>query len=271
MGGREVIALIAGAGQLPVLVASAARARGHPVLAITVEGDGRDLAAVAETSYHAGFGEIRRIIEILAAHGARRCVFAGRVSRARLLREGDDMFRGRLGDLSDRGDQTVFQQVVVGLLTSAGIEVGSPLEFIGHLRVGEGVLTRRAPTGAEWDDLRVGMTLARAVAALDVGQTVVLKGGVVLAVEAAEGTDEAIRRGAGFASGVVVAKAARPQQDERFDLPAVGAQTLQTMVAVRAGALAVEAARTLLLDQEACTTLADQHGIAIVGVAAGAG
>lgn len=271
MGGREVVALIVGAGRLPVLVAAAARARGHPIVAITVEGDGADLAGVADASYHAGFGDVRRVIEILAAHGARRVLFAGRVSRVRLVGEGDDVFRERLRRLPDRGDQAVFQQVMVDLLAQAGVEVGSPLEFVGHLRAGAGVLTRRAPTPAEWDDVQIGMRLARAVAALEAGQTVVLKHGVVLAVEAAEGTDETIRRGGGFVAGVVVAKAARPHQDERFDLPAVGAQTVQTMVAAGAAVLAVEAGRTLLLDREACLALADQHGIALVGVAAEGG
>lgn len=266
MGGREVVAVIAGAGRLPVLLAQAARARGHPVVAITVEGDGSGLAGVADASYRAGFGEVRRLIEILAAHGARRVLFAGRVSRARLVGEGDDSFRERLQRSPDRGDQAVFQQVV-DMLAAAGITVGSPLEFVGHLRADAGVLTRREPTGAEWDDARVGLRVARAVAALDLGQTVVLRHGVVLAVEAAEGTDETIRRGAGFVPGVVVAKAARPHQDERFDLPAVGLQTIETMAAGRAAVLAVEAGRTLVLDREACVALAERTGIAIVSVA----
>lgn len=266
MGGREVLGLIAGSGRLPVLLAAALRSRGCQVVAITVEGDGAALASAADAAYRVGFGELARIIEVLNAHGARRVLVAGRVSRARVLGEGDETFRSGLAALTERGDQSVFRSVIVGALARAGIEVASPLEYIGDLRAGEGALTRRAPTPAEWADVRAGMRLARAVAALDLGQTVVLKGGVVLAVEAAEGTDEAIRRGGAFASGVVVAKAARPDQDDRFDLPTVGLQTIEAMASADAGTLAVEAGRTLLLDRDAVVAAADERGIAIVGV-----
>lgn len=266
MGGRDVIALIAGEGRLPALLARAAKAAGHRVVAITVEGDGGELAGLADESYRAGFGEFQRMIDILAGSGVRRVIFAGRVSRARLVGEGDPAFRARVAAAGDRGDQTLFQQIAVDLLARAGITVVSPLTFVAHLRVEEGVLTRSAPTDDEAQDARTGLDLARRIAALDVGQTVVLRRGAVLAVEAAEGTDETIRRGGAMAPGVVVAKAARPRQDDRFDLPAVGLQTLETMAAVRARVLAVEAGATLLLDREECLAVADRSGIAIVGL-----
>ena len=266
MGGREVVGLIAGAGRLPVLLATAAKSRGHSVVAVIVEGDGSALAGVVDASYRAGFGEMRRIIDLFTSRGVRRVLFAGRVSRARMVGEGDEVFRERVQRLGNRGDQMVFQQVGVEMLSQAGIDVASPFEFVGHLRVDEGILTSRAPTDSEWEDVRVGMRLARAVSALDLGQTVVLKHGIVLAVEAAEGTDEAIRRGGSYAQGVAVAKAARPHQDERFDIPAVGLQTIETMVGVRAAVLTVEAGSTLLLDRDECLALADRSGITIVGV-----
>ncbi|MDQ7842476.1 MAG: UDP-2,3-diacylglucosamine diphosphatase LpxI [Armatimonadota bacterium] len=271
MGGRDldgvgVVGLIAGEGRLPVLLAQAARAAGCRVVAVTVEGDGADLAAVADESYRAGFGEFQRIIAILTRSGVRQVIFAGRVSRARLVAEGDTAFRARVLRLGDRGDQTLFQQVAVELLGRAGITVASPLKFVAHLLVEEGVLTRSAPTEDEARDARAGLDLARKIAALDVGQTVVLRHGAVLAVEAAEGTDEAIRRGGKMAPGVVVAKAARPHQDDRFDLPAVGLGTLETMAAVGARVLAVEAGATLLLDRDRCLEFADRSGIAVVGL-----
>lgn len=265
MGGRDVIGLIAGEGDLPVLLAQAAQAAGHRVLAITVEGDGAALGRVADESHRAGFGEIRRILELLAAGGARRVLFAGTVSRARLVGEGDEAFRTLAGASGERGDQTVFE-VGLRLLERAGIAVASPLEFLGHLRVEEGVLTRSAPTEAEQADVQLGMRVARTAAALEFGQTVVLKAGVVLAVEGAEGTDETIRRGGGFVRGVVVVKTARPRQDERFDLPAIGPRTLAAMADAGGRVLAVEAERTLLLDREESLRLADRSGIAILGV-----
>ncbi|HET6947373.1 MAG TPA: UDP-2,3-diacylglucosamine diphosphatase LpxI [bacterium] len=266
MGGREVIGLIAGEGRLPPLLASAARSLGHRVVAITIEGDGGAVAGVADASYRAGFGEMQRIIDVLTSEGVRSVLVAGRVSRSRLVGEGDVAFRERLRALGDRGDQKVFRQVVVDLLARAGITVVSPLDLAGRLRVSEGVLTRSAPTDEEREDVRVGMRLARAAAALELGQTVVLKRGIVLAVEAAEGTDETIRRGAAFAAGAVVAKAARPDQDPRFDLPVVGLQTIEAMAGSGARVLAVEAGATLLLDRDECLALADRSGIAIVGV-----
>lgn len=269
MGGPDVIGLIAGEGDLPVVLARAARAAGYRVLAITVEGDGEALGRVADQAHRAGFGEIRRIIELLTAAGARRTLFAGGVPRVRLVDEGDATFRGLAGASGDRGDQPVFE-AGLGLLERAGISVASPLEFLGHLRVEEGVLTRSAPTEAEQADVRLGMRAARAAAGLEFGQTLVLKRGVVLAVEGAEGTDETIRRGGSFAREAVVVKAARPRQDERFDLPVIGPRTLQAMAAVRARVLAVEAGRTLLLDREESLRLADGSGMAIVGVRAAA-
>ncbi len=268
MGGGDVLALIAGTGRLPAVLASAITSRGHRLVAITVEGDGTDLARLADVWYRVGIGEVRRMTELLASHGVRRVLVAGSVSRSRFVVEGDPEVRERLDRLADRGDQAMFQQVALHIFAQAGVEVGSPLEFVGGLLAGEGALARRAPTDREWDDIRRGMRLARAVAALDLGQTVVLKRGIVLAVEAAEGTDDAIRRGAGFADGVVIIKAARPHQDERFDLPTVGVNTIETMAASGAAVLAVEAGATLFVDRDEAIALADRHGIAIVGVPA---
>jgi DUF1009 family protein len=267
VGGRDVIGLIAGEGELPVQLARAARAAGHRVLAISVEGDAAALEGIADEIHRVGFGELRRIIDLLAAGGARAVLFAGGVSRARLVGEGDETFRSLAGEGGGRGDQTVFE-VGRRLLEQAGITVASPLQFLGHLRVAEGVLTRARPSASEWADVRLGLRAARAAAGLEFGQTVVLRRGVILAVEGAEGTDETIRRGGRLASGAVVVKAARPRQDERFDLPAAGPRTLRAMAEVGARVLALEAGRTLLLDREETVAIADRAGIALAGVAA---
>src|SRR5439155_588896 len=144
----------------------------------------------------------------------------------------------------------------------------SSLECVPERAVPADVATRRVPTEHEWHDIRLGLSVARAVAALDAGQTVVLKRGVILAVEAAEGTDAAIRRGGGLAAGTVVVKAARPDQDPRFDLPTIGAQTVALLQDVGAAVLAVEAGKTLLLDRHEAVAVADQAGIVLVDVAA---
>lgn len=266
MGEGEPLGLIAGGGRLPGILATAARSRGHRLVAIVVERGEHDAPLPADVVHAAGPGEMSRIVEILRGAGVHRVLLAGRVSRARLVGEGDSVFRERLDSLGDRGDQTVFRQVVVDLFSRAGIVVASLLEFVSHLLVAEGVLTRRSPTADEWEDVRAGLRLARGIATLDLGQTVVVKRGVVLAVEAAEGTDETIRRGGRFARGVVAAKAARPDQDERFDLPAAGLGTVQALADAGGSVLAMEAGRTLLLDRPECLEAADRAGIAVVGI-----
>jgi DUF1009 family protein len=190
---------------------------------------------------------------------------AGGVSRTDLLKQGDALFERSIGELRHRRDQAVFTHLTARM-RELGLEVISPLEFVPDLAVPSGVLSRHAPTDDEWDDIVLGMTVARALAAQDVGQTVVLKRGVILAVEAAEGTDATIRRGATMASGAIVVKAARPKQDVRFDLPTIGAHTIVLLTELHAAVLAVEAGKTLLLERPQALAAADQAELAIVGV-----
>lgn len=266
MGRGDVVALIAGAGRLPVVLAEAVKARGHELVCITIEGDGRALEPIADAAYRVGFGELNRIMAILHQHAAHRVLVAGQVQRRRLVGEGDEAFRERLAAEGDRREQRLFRDILVQTLAQQGIMVSSPLEFIAHLLVPPGVLTVRAPTEAEWADIRFGVQIGRATADLDIGQTVAIKSGVILAVEAAEGTDATIRRAGTMAHGSVVVKVARSAQDERFDLPTIGPHTMTSMTEAQATVLAVEAGRTLLVDQAECLAAADRAGIAIVGV-----
>lgn len=261
----DAVGLIAGGGSLPLLLAKAVKSRGHPLVCLALEGADPALAHLADHTYHVRFGQMEDVVAALRRHGAAGVLIAGHVTRADLLDRGDAMFRRVLAEAADRRDQTVFVQAEVRL-RDLGIEVLSPLEFAPDLVVSVGVLTRRSPSDEEWADVRLGMVVARQTAALDVGQTVVLKRGVILAVEAAEGTDAAIRRGGTMAEGAVVVKAARPAQDPRFDLPAVGAQTIALLQEVGAAVLAVEAGKTLLLERADALAAADRAGIAVAGV-----
>lgn len=262
---RDAIGLIAGGGTLPIVLARAVKARGHPLVCLALDDADTSLGTLADHTYHVHFGQVEDVIAALRRHGARRVLMAGRVSRADLVDRGDAMFRRWLGEAPDRRDQSVFRRGVQRL-HDLGVEVASPLEFAPELAIPAGVLTRRAPTELEWHDIRLGLSVARTVAALDAGQTVVLKQGVILAVEAAEGTDAAIRRGGGLAAGSVVVKAARPDQDPRFDLPTIGAQTIALLQDVGAAVLAVDAGKTLLLDRREAVAMADRAGLALVGV-----
>ena len=163
--------------------------------------------------------------------------------------------------------------ITLGLIDefrAAGMECVSALDLCPELLVKEGVLTRRKPTAAERRDIEFGWYLAREMGRLDVGQSVMVRERAVLAVEAIEGTDRAITRAGELCSrsGFVVVKVAKPAQDRRFDVPAVGTQTIETMRAAGATALAIEAGRTILLDEAATVALAEKYGIAIASLVA---
>jgi UDP-2,3-diacylglucosamine hydrolase len=149
----------------------------------------------------------------------------------------------------------------------SGMQVLDQTLYIKPLLAQEGVCTARQPSDAEWQDIEYGFAMAKEIGRLDIGQTVVVKNKAVLAVEAIEGTDAAIRRGGQLAQGgAIVAKVAKPQQDVRFDMPGIGANTLQSMIDAGAKVLVVEAGKTLLIDRAKVIRMADKHGIAIVSI-----
>ena len=163
-------------------------------------------------------------------------------------------------------DDAILREVATEL-ESEGIQIRESTFGLRGILVEEGSLTKRAPSKKEWEDIRYGWEVAQEIGRLDIGQCVVVKNRVVVAVEAVEGTDEAIRRGGALArEGAVVVKRSKPQQDLRFDLPAVGPTTVEAMSSVKASVLALEADRCVLLDREEMLRKAEQAGIAIVGL-----
>ena len=174
-----------------------------------------------------------------------------------------------LATLPNRKDDTIMLGFVREL-NKAGIEVLDQTVLIRLLMPETGCLTKRKPTADEEKDIAFGLRMAKELGRLDVGQTVVVKGLAVMALEAIEGTDACIARGGELArGGAVVVKTAKPKQDQRFDVPAVGLKTVATMVSVGAKVLAIEAGRTLLVDRDEVVALADQNGIAIVAAESG--
>jgi UDP-2,3-diacylglucosamine hydrolase len=169
--------------------------------------------------------------------------------------------------VSVRKDDSLLR-AIASELEDEGIRIRESTFGLDGLLVEEGTLTRRSPTKREWRDIEFAWEMAGAVGRLDIGQCVVVKDRVVVAVEAVEGTDEAVRRGGKLArSGAVVVKRFKPQQDRRFDLPAIGPGTIRAMVDCGAAVLAIEAGRAVFLDRKEAITEADEAGIAIVGVA----
>ncbi len=271
------VGLIAGAGLFPVRFAEAARARGHELVCLALRGLAHErLEQLATVFYEVGIARLGRMIRLLRRHRVRQLVLAGKVykhellSRWRVLRYWPDWRAVRLYLVrcrDNRKDDRMLEAVIEEF-EQEGIVVRSALEICPELLVRPGVLTRREPTKAEWADIRFGWQLAREMGRLDVGQTVAVKECATLAVEAIEGTDRCIRR-AGELCGLrkfVVVKVAKPQQDPRFDVPTVGPETIESMKAAGASALAIEAWRTILLEPERTIAAADEAGITIVAI-----
>jgi DUF1009 family protein len=269
---EDVLGLIAGQGAFPLAVARSARRAGRRVACVafrelTDPGIAREVADV--TWIHPG--EVAAGIAAFRAAHVRDAVMAGRVPKAALFRDPDALHldgqaRALIARLGDRRDDTILG-VVAAHLESLGIHLLPQWAPAPDLLAPQGPLGARDLTPAERADVEFALPIARRMGALDIGQTIVVKDGVVLAVEAVEGTNEAIRRAGAFSAGACVVKVAKPQQDPRFDVPAVGAGTLSALVDARASVLAIEAGATVVLEREELLRGADAHGIAVVGVA----
>ncbi|MDR7416736.1 MAG: UDP-2,3-diacylglucosamine diphosphatase LpxI [Armatimonadota bacterium] len=262
----ESVGLIAGEGKLPIALARAIRARGHRVVCVQVAGSPGALRRWCHVHALVSPGEAERVLRTLADGGVRQLVLAGRVDKLRVLSGHlDPLAREILCRTPDRTDAGLWK-ALAGLLDRHGFEVLPQPHFLPDLLAPRGPIAGRAPTEREWADLRSGLELARTVAARGIGQAVAVRDGVVLAVEAAEGTDGMIRRLRVFGPEAVVVKASRPDQDPRFDLPAIGPRTIALLQRAGVTALGVEAGRTLLLERTSLVVRATRAGVALVGL-----
>lgn len=265
----RILGIIAGLGRLPIEVAKAARGKYDRVIAIGVlESVDEELNSVVDAYHAINIGQLAVLLETLKQEKVSEVILIGKVNKD-LLFQGirmDDSMKAMLTRLPDQNDDTLMF-AFVHQLVSSGLKVLDQTAYIRTLLPSEGILTSRQPEEAEWQDIEYGFVMAKEIGRLDIGQTIVVKNRAVLAVEAIEGTDAAIRRGGQLGkTGAVVVKVAKPQQDLRFDMPAFGPQTLQSMIEANAKVLAIEAGKTLLVDRDTVVKMADQHGIAIVAV-----
>jgi len=268
----DSLGLVGGAGGLPALMAREARRAGWRVVAFALAQPGA-LEEAADRVVPCRPGDVGRIFDVLADEGIRHVVLAGSLRK-------DGLFQGMALDataqaLLDRSPDWT-DEGLLGTATAAlnglGIELLDQRRFLAALLAPAGVVAGPPPVAAVQSDIARALAVARELARLGVGQTVVVRAGSVAALEAMEGTDEAIRRGLRLAGpGAVVAKATAPAHDYRFDVPAVGAATLAVCVEGRAAAVAVEAGRVLLLDRDVFAAEAERAGISVVGVAGGCG
>ena len=263
------LGLIAGRGVYPLLLAESAHAQGvthiHAV-AFSKETE-PGIRRLADTVDWVRMGQLGRLLDALAGADLQYAVMAGQLSPKHLFHTRlDAKTRDLLKRLPIRNAQTIFR-AVADELKAIGIELLPAHSFMSTHMPGAGLLTRRAPTPREDTDIALGFTAARTTSALDIGQTVVVKEGTIVAVEAFEGTDRTLRRAGRLAGpGAVVVKVAKAEHDMRFDIPVIGMRTMKALRRAGVSALAVEAGRCILLERQKVIQEADRIGLAMVAV-----
>ena len=263
------IGLIAGNGRFPIIFAENARKLGFRVSAVAHHGEtAPELEQVVDRMHWVRIGQFGKVIRAFKCDGVEQAVMLGGIKKTHLFSDVRPDFRAMafFAKLKSWKDDHILRAMADDL-KDEGITIRESTFGLSNLVVQEGTLTRRRPSKKEQEDVSYGWNIAKEIGRMDIGQCVVVKDRVIVAVEAVEGTDETIRRGGQLArSGAVVVKCCKPQQDLRFDLPAVGPQTIDVMDEAKASVLAVEACKTIMLDREEMLEKAYQAGIAIIGV-----
>jgi UDP-2,3-diacylglucosamine hydrolase len=264
--------LIAGNGRFPFLVLEGARSQGIEMAVIAIKEEASpEIERVARRLHWVSLGELSKTIELMHQEGVSQAVMAGQVKHNKIFSSirPDWKLAKLLFSLPRKNTDTLIG-AVARVLEEDGIQLVDSTVFLKPLLPEPGVLTRRAPNEHEAEDIAYGLGIARQIAAMDIGQTVVIAERACVAVEAMEGTDETIARAARIAPGrpLVVVKVSKPRQDMRFDVPVVGLPTVEQMKNAGATALALDAERTLLFDRAQLIERADAAGIAIQAVPA---
>lgn len=266
---KAPIGLIAGGGQFPLLFAEAARGEGRSVAAICHTSEtAAEIEDIVDAVCWVKLGQLGKIIKFFHARGVQETVFCGTITKTRIFKDILPDLKGLTlwNKIDTRLDDAILR-AVAGVLEDEGIKVLASTCYLEHLFFPKGVLGRIQPSEEQFEDIRFGWNIAREVGRLDIGQCVVVRERSVLAVEAIEGTDAAIKRGGNLSgSGAVVVKLKKPDQDFRFDLPATGTKTIETLASVKGAVLAVEAGQSLIFDRVAMVKAADRAGIVVIGL-----
>ena len=259
--------LIAGNGNFPFLVLEGARSQGIDMVVIAIREEASpQLENETRRLHWVSLGELSRTIDLLHKEGVKHAVMAGQVKHNKIFSSirPDWKLAKLLLSLTTKNTDSLIG-AVAKVLEGEGIELVNSTKFLAPLVPAAGVLTKRGPDEKEAADIAYGRGIARQIAGLDLGQTVVIRDRACVAIEAMEGTDETIERAARIASGqrLTVVKVSKPKQDMRFDVPVIGLPTIEVMRRSSATALAIDAGRTLLFDREKMIETANQAGIAI--------
>ena len=261
--------LIAGDGLLPVKMAQHAKENGFDVVAISLSNDNyNQLKKYCSKVYSFCPGEVNKIEKALKDEGIKQVTFLGKVSKTVLIKR--PKFDARAVDFIKKAIRLNDDKVMLMIIEEfekEGIAILDQTLFIKNLMIPSGVLGKLQPTQEQIDDVNYGYWLAKESGKLDIGQSVVIKDKMIMAVEAIEGTDKCIKRGCKIAKkNSRIIKVAKPAQDKRFDIPAIGLRTLKTMKKYKADLIAVEAGETIIVDQEEVVKYANKHNIVIMAV-----
>lgn len=263
------LGLIAGNGKLPLIFARQAKREGAELIVVAHRGETlKEIEELVDQVTWVYVGELGKIIQALQRAGVREAVMVGGIQKPKLFSSFRPDLRGAafLARVRSRDDDRLLRGVAEEL-EREGIKVLESTLFLSQFIPARGVLTRRLPSEAQWEDIRLGFRVAKEVGRLGIGQSVVVKDRIVLAVEAIEGTDATLRRAGDLSKGgFVLVKVSKPEQDLRFDMPAVGLETIKVMRESGGSALAVEAGKTVLLEKQELLQEADRSGIVVVAV-----
>lgn len=262
------IGLIAGNGRFPLLFALAARRQGIKVIVAASRGDASFfIHFCADEVRWFSPGQMKDFFAYFRSRSVKYVLMAGQINPDTLFNKSipmDEEYKALFQALADRRCDTIFG-AVAERLKAEGMELLDSTLLVKEFLAPKGTLTRRAPTEAELADIEFGIGIAKHIGGIDIGQTVVIQGKAICAIEAMEGTDRCIARGGAIArEGAVVVKVSKPKQDSRFDVPVIGPKTIAVMAKCRAKVLAIEAGKTLIIDRDKAVELANKHGICIV-------
>lgn len=266
----KTIGIIAGNGRFPILAAKEARQNGYRVVVSGLEKEADPaLAKLSDAFSWVKIGELKKLVKFFKSEGVHEAIMAGKVEKIRLFQENvrpDFEMVKVLMKTRDFKDDSLLAGIAA-YLHSEGIDLMDSTFLLKYALPGSGVLGKKKPSKEIQEDLEFGFKMAKYIAGADIGQTVIVKKKAVLAVEAIEGTDHAVRRGGALGNGkVTVVKVAKPNQDMRFDVPAAGLKTLQSLIDAKAEAFGFEAGKTIFLDRDDFLQKADEAGIAVVGM-----
>jgi DUF1009 family protein len=262
------IGIVAGAGSLPLEVLEGAKREGFSVHVCAIKNEADEkIARLADSCEWVRVGELSKLIKYFQQKQISQVVFAGKIHKLSLLRgevRPDLTMLALFASVKSRKDNTLLG-TIANHLTAKGLEVIDSTRFLKESLPKEGVLTNRKPTLDEMENVRFGFETAKKIAGLDIGQTVAVKDMSVVAVESVEGTDACIRRGGELAGGGIIAvKVAKPRQDMRFDVPAVGLNTLAALKEAKGRVLAFEAGKTILMDRKEFLRQAEKMKLAVI-------